>query len=131
MVENRDVLDRGDELLRLDHDAAKARASADEAEIASMRLFVSLVVDQMADAAEHWGAGGLDGVLPIYFGSARVRFMADKRSYFGQVKDRVGPHNQDLEPFKTCFNDELESRGSIYRLDVVAPGWNGAILVSA
>jgi hypothetical protein len=122
---------RADELRLLDDDVDRLSDELHKKSLEAMRLYVSLLIDEMLDKAAELGqSDDLSSIISYYFGSHKFVLQRDKSTYFGQLHRRVPNGRISIEPFASCFNEEVKRRGANVALHSDEGGWYGTIVIS-
>jgi len=120
-----------DELRLLDNHVDRLRILLRDKSFEAMSLYVSLLVDEMLDKAAELGqSDDLSSIVSYYFGSHKLVLQQDKSTYFGQLHNRVPNGRTSIEPFMSCFNEEIKRRGASVALHSTTGGWYGTFVVS-
>lgn len=126
------ITDRVEELRLLDNHIDRLRIQLRDKSAEAMKIYVSLLVDEMLEKGEELGyAGNLNDIVSYYFGSMKLVLLSDKSTYFGQLLNRIPDGRNSIEPFASCFNEELKRRGASVGIDSIYGGWYGTSVVSA
>lgn len=124
--------DRVTELRLLDNRVDRLRIELRNKSLEAMKVYVSLLVDEMLEMADELGrSDDLNSIVSYYFGSHKLVLQQDKSTHFGQLKNRVPNGRTSIEPFASCFNKELKRRGATVALYSPTGDWYGTIVVSA
>lgn len=116
--------DRAEELRLLDVEIEDLQTQLRDKLAEAMKLYVSLLVDEMLKKAEELG-GNINDAVEYYFGDMRAVLMFDKTTYLGQIFYRVPNGRNSIEPFASCFNEEIKRRGATVGLHSIYGGWYG------
>ncbi len=122
--------DRVAELRRLDEEVATAKTAVITAQRVALKLYASLLADEMQATGERLGMPSMEDTLQYYFGDNEMVLKSKKDTYFGQVAARAYG-GSDLRAFVNVFNEELEAREVSVRLKTEDASWYSTFLTAA